>query len=122
MSLRGLKGRGNLKNNTNKECDSKLKTYYVYIMTNKNNTVLYTGVSGNIHQRLQDHTSGRNATSFTKKYNINKLVYVESTVSIEAALNYEKKIKSWSRQKKIDLIELNNPKWEDLGMKYGISH
>jgi putative endonuclease len=87
-------------------------------MTNNNNTVRYTSVSGDIQQRLQDHKLERNDTSFTKKYNINKLVYVESTDSIEAALNFEKKIKSWSRQKKIELIELNNPEWEDLGIKY----
>ena len=97
-----------------------MKTYYVYIMTNKNNTVLYTGVTGNIVQRLDDHKKGRDLTSFTKKYNINKLVYVESTESINAALNYEKKIKSWSRKKKIELIESGNNEWEDLGMKFDI--
>lgn len=97
-----------------------MKQYYVYIMTNKNNTVLYTGVTGNIIQRLRDHKNGRNTTAFTKKYNINKLVYVESTDSVEAALNFEKKIKSWSRKKKIELIEKDNPTWEDLGLKYEI--
>ena len=70
-----------------------MKTYYVYIMTNNNNTVLYTGVSGDIQQRMQDHKLGRNDTSFTKKYNINKLIYLESTDSIEAAINFEKKKK-----------------------------
>lgn len=89
-------------------------------MTNKNNTVLYTGVTGNMVQRLDDYIEGRNLSAFTKKYNINKLVYVESTESIEAALNFEKKIKSWSRKKKIKLIENNNLEWEDLGVKYNI--
>jgi putative endonuclease len=89
-------------------------------MTNKINTVLYTGVTGNIVQRLRDHKEGKNTTAFTRKYNICKLVYVESTDSIEAALNYEKKIKSWSRKKKIELVEKDNPKWEDLGTKYEI--
>ena len=97
-----------------------MKLYYVYIMTNKNKTVLYTGVTGNIVQRLKDHKEGKNTTAFTQKYNICKLVYVESTDSIEAALNFEKKIKSWSRIKKIELIEKDNPTWESLGLKYGI--
>ncbi len=97
-----------------------MKTYHVYIMTNKNNTVLYTGVTGNMARRLEEHRSGANTSAFTRRYNVNKLVFVESSNDVEAALNYEKRIKSWSRKKKIDLIEKDNPKWDDLGKKYNL--
>ena len=99
-----------------------MKTYHVYIMTNKNNSVLYTGVTNDIARRLLEHRSGNNTSAFTRRYNINKLVFIESCNDVEAALNYEKKIKSWSRKKKIDLIEKDNPNWDDLGKKYNLVH
>lgn len=99
-----------------------MKTYHVYIITNKNNTVLYTGVTGNMARRLEEHSSGANTSAFTRRYNINKLVFVEGSPDIEAALNYEKRIKSWSRKKKIDLIEKDNPNWDDLGKKFNLIH
>ena len=89
------------------------KQYYVYILTNKRNTVLYTGVTNDLQRRVYEHRE-KLVEGFTAKYNVNKLVYYEETESIEAAIMREKQIKGGSRQKKIDLIESMNPKWEDL--------
>ena len=87
---------------------------YVYIMTNKNNTVLYTGVSNNLKRRLEEHHSKINSKSFTAKYNINKLVYYESSFLIGDAIAREKQIKAGSRKKKEILINGINPQWKDL--------
>ena len=88
-------------------------SYYVYIMTNKHNTVLYTGVTGNLARRVSEH---KNAVkdSFTARYNVNKLVFAEYFDDVKYALEAEKQIKSWSRKKKIQLIESVNPGWKDL--------
>ena len=89
--------------------------YFVYIMTNQGNTVLYTGVTKSLIVRGYDHkhqTSYHN--SFTKRYNINKLVYFETFNDINAAIAREKQIKGGSRQKKIDLVNSMNPEWKDL--------
>jgi len=88
-------------------------SYYVYIMTNKHNTVLYTGVTGNLGQRVYEHKN-KIRDGFTAKYNVNKLVFAEYFNDVRYALEAEKQIKSWSRQKKIDLIESVNPEWKDL--------
>lgn len=88
--------------------------YYVYIMTNKGNNVLYTGVTSNLQTRCEEHIAKKYPNSFTAKYNANKLVYYESFGSINEAIAREKQIKGGSRQKKIDLIEYNNPRWKDL--------
>ena len=88
-------------------------SYYVYIMTNKHNTVLYTGVTGNLGQRVYEHKN-KIRDGFTAKYNVNKLVSAEYFNDVKYALEAEKQIKSWSRQKKIDLIESVNPEWKDL--------
>lgn len=85
-------------------------------MTNKNNEVLYTGVTENLEKRMQEHKAGTH-DGFTKKYNINKLVYYEETNNINLAIAREKQIKKGSRQKKIDLIESMNPKWKDLSLE-----
>ncbi|MDD3487739.1 MAG: GIY-YIG nuclease family protein [Candidatus Moranbacteria bacterium] len=85
----------------------------VYIMTNNSRT-LYVGVSGNLPKRVWQHKN-KLADGFTKKYNIYKLVYYEQTTNIFSAIEREKQLKKWSRKKKIDLIEKNNPGWEDLG-------
>ena len=85
----------------------------VYIMTNKNNTVLYTGVTSNLYQRILDHRNGI-GSKFTKKYNIVKLIYYECGSSIEEAISREKQIKAGSRQNKIKLIRNLNPEWKDL--------
>jgi len=83
------------------------------MMTNSNKTVIYTGVTNNLRRRIQQHKDKKDS-SFTKRYNITKLVYYESFNSIHDAITAEKKIKSGSRAKKIALIESINPLWNDL--------
>ena len=82
-------------------------------MTNKNNTVLYTGVTSDLRKRVFEHKE-KIFKGFTKKYNINKLVYFEVFDSIEETIVREKKIKGGSRQRKIDLINSMNEEWRDL--------
>ncbi len=89
------------------------KNYYVYILTNKRHTVLYTGVTNDLKRRVYEHRE-KLVSDFTKKYNVYKLVYYEAADSIEAAIRREKQIKGGSRQKKIDLIIGMNPGWRDL--------
>jgi len=86
----------------------------VYIMTNKGNTVLYTGVTSNLKKRVWEHKNHVDEKSFTARYNLEKLVYFEVTKEMRSAIIREKKIKAGSRRKKIDLIESINPKWMDL--------
>ena len=88
--------------------------YFVYIMTNKSNNVLYTGVTSDLQTRCLEHMSKRYPNSFTAKYNVNKLVYYERFEDINEAIAREKQIKGGSRKKKIDLVEYNNPRWNDL--------
>jgi putative endonuclease len=87
---------------------------YVYITTNKYNNVLYTGVTANLITRIYQHKTKLNPTSFTARYNVHKLVYYECFDYIEEAINREKQIKSWRRDKKIALIQKFNPQWKDL--------
>jgi putative endonuclease len=89
------------------------KQYYVYILTNKYNKVLYTGVTNDLKRRVYEHKKGL-IKGFTAKYNVDKLVYYEATEDINAAILREKQIKAGSRKKKIDLIEGANPEWKDL--------
>ena len=89
------------------------KQYYVYIMTNKKNAVLYTGVTNDLRKRVYEHTE-KLANGFTNKYNITKLVYYEILQDVENAIMREKQIKAGSRQKKIDLINRMNKEWQDL--------
>jgi len=89
------------------------KQYYVYTMTNKRNTVLYTGVTNDLKRRVYEHKE-KLVEGFTKKYNITKLVYYEVTDDVRSAILREKQIKGGSRQKKIDLINCINPEWRDL--------
>jgi putative endonuclease len=89
------------------------KQYYVYIMTNKNNRVLYTGVTNDLKRRVYEHKE-KFVEGFTKKYNVSKLVYYEVFEDPENAILREKKIKAGSRQKKIDLINTINEDWCDL--------
>lgn len=91
--------------------------YYVYIMTNKHNTVLYTGVTNDLVRRVYEHTN-KVVEGFTSRYNINKLVYYEQTTSIEAAIMREKQIKGGSRAKKIARIESMNKEWKDLSEEF----
>ena len=90
-----------------------MNQYWVYIMTNTGNTVLYTGVTNNIHKRIAEHKN-RKGSKFTSKYNISKLVWYEGFHRIQDAIAAEKKIKAGSRAKKIKLIESVNPEWDDL--------
>jgi len=87
--------------------------YYVYILTNKYNTVLYTGVTNNLNRRVIEHRD-KIGSKFTSKYNVHKLVYYEFFLYINDAIAREKQIKAGSRQKKIDLIESKNKNWKDL--------
>ena len=89
--------------------------YYVYILTNKNHTVLYTGVTGDIEKRIYEHKN-KIVEGFTKKYNADKLVYYESFNNVIDAIEAEKTIKGWKRYKKINLIENVNPTWDDLSL------
>ena len=93
--------------------------YYVYMLTNYNNKVLYTGVTNNLCRRLYEHKS-KLIKGFTEKYNVNKLVYFEESNNPEAAIKREKQIKGWKREKKNNLNEKMNPKWEDLSLKFEI--
>ncbi|VAX21377.1 Excinuclease ABC, C subunit-like [hydrothermal vent metagenome] len=93
------------------------KWFYVYIMTNKNDTVLYTGVTNNLERRVYEHKN-KLSEGFTEKYNVTKLVYYESTKNALSAIGREKQIKGWVRKKKVSLIEEVNPDWEDLSEKF----
>ncbi|MDW3210447.1 MAG: GIY-YIG nuclease family protein [Reichenbachiella sp.] len=86
----------------------------VYIMTNKHHTVFYTGVTSDLNSRVFEHQTKLYPNSFTAKYNINKLVYYEGFHSIEEAIDREKQVKKYRREKKIALIESINPQWIDL--------
>lgn len=88
-------------------------TYHVYIMTNKPQGTLYVGVTNNVLRRSYEHKQAE-TEGFTKRYNLNKLVYIESFERVEDAIVREKQLKNWQRQWKIDLIESINPKWVDL--------
>ena len=88
--------------------------YYVYILTNKHNSVLYTGVTNDLVRRVYEHKNHLDKKSFTSRYNVEKLVFYEQTNNVESAIQREKQIKSWNRNRKINLLEEMNPQWEDL--------
>lgn len=90
-----------------------MKIYYVYIVTNKNNTVLYIGVTNNLKRRVTEHKEKINK-GFTHKYNVDKLVYFECFTNIIHAIAREKRLKKWNRNWKIELIERDNREWRDL--------
>ena len=89
------------------------KYSYVYIISNKRNGTLYVGVTSNLVKRIYAHKNGF-ADSFSKKYELHKLVYYEQHLDIEAAITREKQIKKWNRLWKLKLIEKFNPGWRDL--------
>lgn len=89
-----------------------MSEYYVYIMTNKSRT-LYTGITNNLRKRVFEHKN-KSIKGFTSKYNIAILVFYEYSMDVNAAIRKEKQIKGWKRQKKIDLIQSQNPNWNDL--------
>ncbi|RJQ38471.1 GIY-YIG nuclease family protein [Candidatus Microgenomates bacterium] len=90
-----------------------MKQFYVYILTNKNNHVLYTGVTSNLIKRIYEHKN-KLADGFAKKYNANKLIYYEIFEDPENAIKREKSIKNLLRRKKIELIKNINPNFEEL--------
>ena len=92
----------------------EFKTYHTYIATNKNHTVLYTGVTSFLRKRMWEHKHKMYPRSFTARYNVNELVYYEAYFDIGEAIAREKQLKGGSRQKKIDLINSFNPDWRDL--------
>ncbi|PWN63741.1 GIY-YIG nuclease family protein [Chryseobacterium viscerum] len=91
-----------------------MKAGFVYIMTNKNHTTLYIGVTSNLPKRVQQHKESYYSQSFTSRYNLYILVYWESFQEIGDAIFREKQIKAGSRQKKLDLINSINSDWKDL--------
>ena len=91
--------------------------YYVYILTNKSNKVLYIGVTNNLQRRVYEHKE-KLIEGFTSKYNVNKLVYYETTIDVKVAIEREKTLKKWARKKKDWLIEQNNSDWRDLSLDF----
>lgn len=109
-----------------------MKPGFIYIVTNKNHTTLYMGVTSNLPERILAHKQKRYQNSFSAKYNLDKLVYYEAFQEIGGAIGREKQLKAGSRKKKLELIENINPEWEDLyervceefgdlGLLYGVS-
>jgi len=90
-----------------------LHQYYLYILSNKKNGTLYIGVSNNLERRMFEHKN-KLVEGFTKTYGLDKLVYFEIFQFINDAIKREKSMKKWKRQWKINLIEENNPTWNDL--------
>ncbi len=93
--------------------------YYVYILTNSRKTVLYIGVTNDIYRRLSEHREGKGSwRSFTGRYSCYHLIYYEEFNCIDLAIAREKELKKWSRQKKENLISINNPKWDFLNSNF----
>jgi putative endonuclease len=89
------------------------KQYYVYILINKSNNVLYIGVTNDLVRRIYEHKN-KMIDGFTKKYNSTKLVFFEATTNVRSAIEREKQLKNWHRSWKINLIKEFNPEWKDL--------
>ena len=88
--------------------------YYVYILSNSLNTVIYTGVTRDLVRRVYEHKHHADPDSFTAKNGVDKLVYYESTSDVKAAIEREKQIKGWNRKRKNKLVESKNPSWAEL--------
>lgn len=93
--------------------ESKKIMYFVYILTNNNNKALYVGITNDLVRRIYEHKQ-KIIDGFTKRYNVNKLVYFEQTSDVNSAISREKQLKSFSRDKKENLINHYNPQWIDL--------
>lgn len=91
--------------------------YYVYILTNRKQGALYIGVTNNLERRISEHKLGE-ARGFSKRYQVNKLVYYEHFTNITSAIEREKELKKWKRQWKINLFEKNNPDWDDISFEW----
>ncbi len=90
-----------------------MKDYYVYILTNQYNNVMYIGITNDLKRRVYEHKTGL-LEGFTKRYNVHKLVYVEHCHDVYAAIEREKQLKGWSRPKKNALVEAVNPEWKEI--------
>ena len=90
-----------------------MKDYYVYIMTNRYNNVMYIGITNDLKRRVYEHKTGV-FEGFTKKYDVHKLVYFEKCHEVTDAIRREKQLKSWRREKKNALVEEVNPDWKEL--------
>ena len=93
------------------------RQYYVYLITNQNNRVLYTGVTNDLPRRILEHRK-KTVKGFTARYNVDKLVFFEVTSDVHAAIAREKQIKGWIRAKKNALVESINPTWRDLSRDF----
>jgi len=91
-------------------------SYFVYLLTNWNNKVIYVGITNDLLRRIYEHKN-KLVAGFTAKYNLSKLVYFEETNDVVAAIAREKEIKKWRRAKKDRLVEMMNPEWRDLSGK-----
>jgi putative endonuclease len=92
-------------------------TYYVYLLTNWNNKVMYVGITNNLERRLYEHKQNL-VNGFTERYKVHKLVYYEQTDDVRIALEREKEIKKWRREKKNTLVIQTNPGWKDLSLEW----
>ena len=88
--------------------------YYVYMLTNAHRNFLYTGITNDLVRRVYEHKNHLDKGSYTDRYNIEYLVYYESTSDVTAAIEREKQIKGWNRKRKDKLIASKNPNWDDL--------
>ena len=93
------------------------KNYYVYLLSNWNDKVLYIGVTNNLERRIVEHRQ-KLVPGFTEKYNVNKLVYFEQTNDVISAISREKQLKKWRREKKNALVNSVNPTWKDLSAEW----
>ena len=91
--------------------------YYVYLLTNWNNKVIYVGMTNDLQRRIYEHKN-KSVRGFTSRYNVNKLVYFEHTTDVLQAIAREKEIKKWRRVKKNRLVESMNPEWKDLSAEW----
>ena len=98
-----------------------MKHWYVYVMANKPNGVIYIGVTDDIEERIKEHKNKIYPKSFTARYNCDKLVYFEEFENGEEAAVREKQFKKWKRNWKVKLIEEMNPSWSDLSMNWNLN-
>lgn len=93
-----------------------MENYYIYILTNNSNNVLYIGFTNDLKRRIYEHKN-KVFEGFTNKYNVSKLVYYEITSDVKAAIQREKNLKKWNRQWKFELIKKSNPSFKDLSLE-----